>query len=156
MRRVLLATALLFAALPVEGQTSARARASITIGEVMSLQVRPAGGVAVLAADGVYRELEGAVTLSVLSNRPWQLSVVAEETGARVAGAGHAGRPARALWWRVDGGSAEAFTPAEGWPVEVMSGGAGRTELTLDYRWFDGPGLEAQPGTVLHFALSAR
>lgn len=157
-RQILLFSVLLLSASPLAAQSRAKGRATITIGEIMSLQVRPNGGLAILDADGVHRELDDAVSLEVFSNREWQLLVVAE-------GDGHAEGPSAAdaavgdaVWLRVGESQAGAdeYRRAEDFPVVVASGSRGRSVLAVDYRWVDGPGRELDPGAVLHFTLSPR
>ena len=148
--------ALVIAPAPAESQAAARARATVTIGEVLSLRVQPGGGTAVLSADGVYRQLDGAVRLQVLANRPWDLHAVSGASGSRLTSLDGAGEAVSGLWWRTEEGEGDAFVRAEEWPVLVTSGSAGRTEIEVDYRWFDGSGRELQPGTTLHFTLSPR
>ena len=156
-RTLLLIAALLLTASPSAGQSQARGRATIQIGEIMSLEVRPGGGLAILSADGVYRELDEAVSLEVFSNRDWQLFVVGEGGGQRVASLDAVGTPEPAVWVRVDGAAdGSGYTRAERWPVLVASGAHGRSRLEVDYRWLDGPGRELEPGAVLHFTLSPR
>lgn len=157
MRTLLLLGTLLLAATPSAAQSQARGRATIRIGEIMSLQVRPGGGLAVLSSDGKHRELEDALSLEVFSNRDWQLFVVAEGDARRVAALDGVATPERAVWVRIDGASDGAgYARAERWPIAVAAGARGRSFLAVDYRWLDGPGRELEPGTVLHFTLAPR
>ena len=162
MPRTLIVSALVAVVLagPLSAQSTAKGRATIQIGEVMSLEVKQGGGVAVLAADGAHRELPEAVELEVLANRPWQLFVVAEGTG-QSAGAAGAAAAESAIWWRADSRSVDAavepgYRRAEPHPVLVTAGAGGRAVIDVDYRWRDGPGRELVPGTVLHFTLAPR
>lgn len=152
-RQILCVWLLVLLAAPAAAQDRAGGRAVLEIGEIMSLQVQPGGGLAVLDADGVHREIEDAVRLKIFANRPWQLFVVAEPE----RGEGPAGAEEDVVWWRADVGQADgAYRRAQPWPILVTGGQRGRAVVDVAYRWVDAPGRELEPGTVLHFTLSAR
>lgn len=146
-------------ATPAVGQSTARGQATLEVGEVLVLEVVPGDGVALPSGDGAYRELQGAVTLRVLANQPWQLFVILNAPDGRVAAVGGAGPVERAVWWRRNSGPEAPegeFRRAERSPVLVSSGAGGLSRIELDYRWLDDTGRELEPGTTLHFMLAAR
>jgi hypothetical protein len=154
MKKLILAAALFLITAPVAAQESVQARATIRVGEVMTLEVRPGAGTP--TTDGTYRELKDAVDLRILANRRWQLHVMLEGPQGRVASGEAVGVAEPSLWWRVARDQANAsYVRAERSPILIASGAGGRTEIDVDYRWLDGPGREIEPGATLHFMLSS-